>query len=392
MPVVFLAGLDAIVGGLVALLILLGVGAAAYFVGSFGANIPIIGGWLSSVAGDVLQAEAYAAQWFYGRFLWAIKTLIYAAEAVIHGIPDTVFRTSTAFLSVIGFIRWSLIPNTLSAARYYAGLLAADAKAYAWRLYVQATDYANALLSLAESYALSLWRSAIAYADAIAGDVADYALRLFRAAIAYVDAKAVELGTVVGGVYASLTADIASLRDMMLATVANAVRALRGDIVDAEHRAISAARDFAAAAESDAIKAVDVAASLTVGAVWPGIVTDVDELIKVIPGELSDVGDAVRAIPRVVPGDLADAMAALGVLAIPMLRFLHDCGVPMCRDLHGLSDLFADLSSAATDAALLAFLAMAAGNPQMAADDILTVARPVADATASVTRDLLGVG
>jgi len=149
--------------------------------------------------------------------------------------------------------------------------------------------------------------------------------------------------------------------------------------------------DLTAQAERDAITAVDVAAAGALAAIWPILVTDVDVLTHIIPQELTDIGDAVNAIPRLIPGDLTGALEGLGALALPLIRFMADCGIPSCVNLHGLSDLFGGLNNAIVDAALIALFVEAAADPHAAADTITTVIGPVAHAAAETTRSVIGV-
>jgi hypothetical protein len=282
------------------------------------------------------------------------------------------------------------VPRALNMAYDFANRVAIAAYAYALSLYYQAIAYARSIELAAYMYALSLYYQAIAYASAVLSIANAYAAELYaslRADIAALDAAvSARLAALATGTLAALT----DLRAFTVALVTGAVTTVEGDLAALDLRLTALIQQYAQATLKDALTITDQAAVVALTDIWPHLVTDVEGLINDIPQELIDIRDRLAAIPRAIPGDLVDALSALGVLAIPLLRYLRECGVPMCRDLHGLSDLFGDLNSVATDAALVGLFALMVADPHGAADIITGTLGPVAHGAASATRELIG--
>lgn len=391
MPIAALAGLGAVVDAIVAVVVLLAIIGIAYLVERFGQYIPLIGGWLAAQAVRVLTAARDGLAYFYKAELWALQTVV---NGIIIGITyplGKVLDVANASVVALYWIRNTWVPRWTNYAIDWANKALQYAYAYALGLYNNAITYANQVLAAAYGYALALYNQAIGYASAVLQAAYGYTTSVYNRLTS--DLAALEAG--VGADLAALTtfvgAEFALAEQYTQGLVRAAVGALEADIAAVEDRVTALALQYAQAALKDALTITDQTAAVALTDIWPHLVTDVDALLDAIPKALTDIRDQIAAIPRAIPTSLLDALTGLGVLAIPLLRYLVECGVPMCRDLHGLSNLFNDLASVATDAALLGLLVEAAHNPHAAADTILSVVAPVAHGAATVTKDLLGV-
>jgi hypothetical protein len=391
MPIAALAGFGALADAILAVIVLLAIVGIAYLVQEFGQYIPLIGGWLVRQATRFLTAARNTLARFYDAEVWAIQTVV---EAVIISITyplGKILDVANVTVSALWWLRNVYVPRWTNYAISYAAQVATYAYAYALALYDQAISYASAVDRAVSAYALALYDQAISYASAVA--LAGYAYTLAWAQSLRADIGALE--ATVGADLAALTtfvgAEFALAEQYAQGLVQVAVGALEADIAATETRLAALIEAYAAAAVKDAITITDEVSAVALTDIWPHLVTDVDALLDAIPQALIDIRDDIAAIPRAIPGSLLDALAALGALAIPLLRYLRECGVPMCRDLHGLSDLFNDLNSAATDAAILGLVALAVADPHAASDLIVGTLGPVANAVTRVTEDLVGV-
>ena len=369
MPFVGIAGLGAITEALVAIAFLLGLVAVAYLVQEFGQYIPLIGGWLAGRAVALIYNARNALNYFFQGMVWAAQGLINGMTVCITWPLQKILDVANGVVWALYLLRNIIIPNWFNAAINFANRVAVLAYSYALSLYYQAINFANTVAVLAYGYALSLYYQAIQYAT---------------------DAYTASMGAI-GALSLWTQAEFADLRAWVDGLVGGAVIGLEADLALLDARLQALIQQYAAAALKDAITITDQTSALSLADIWPNLITDVDALLDAIPQELIDIRDWIGAIPRVAPRSLADALTGLGALAIPLLEYLRLCGVPMCKNLHGLGDLFGDLNSAATDAALLGLLALAAANPHEAADTILTVVGPVAHVAATATKDLIGV-
>ncbi len=391
MPFVGIAGLGAITEALVAIAFLLGLVAVAYLVQEFGQYIPLIGGWLAGRAVALIYNARNALNYFFQGMVWAAQGLINGMTVCITWPLQKILDVANGVVWALYLLRNIIIPNWFNAAINFANRVAVLAYSYALSLYYQAINFANTVAVLAYGYALSLYYQAINFANTVAVLAYGYALSLYYQAIQYAtDAYTASMGAI-GALSLWTQAEFADLRAWVDGLVGGAVIGLEADLALLDARLQALIQQYAAAALKDAITITDQTSALSLADIWPNLITDVDALLDAIPQELIDIRDWIGAIPRVAPRSLADALTGLGALAIPLLEYLRLCGVPMCKNLHGLGDLFGDLNSAATDAALLGLLALAAANPHEAADTILTVVGPVAHVAATATKDLIGV-
>lgn len=391
MPIVALAGVGAIADAVLAVLVLLAFILLVWLVEKFGSYIPVIGAWLAAHAAAFLAWSVAQLSDAYQGAIWALFGVVTAIQVVICYPLGKVSDFTNATVNAAYWLRNVGLPRILSAAYAYTAASIQVGFQYTLTLYYRAIDFANQVLGAAYGYSLRLYNQMWTIVSQVANTAYNYALSLFYQAIAYEQAIALQLQTLLYNEVLQLSAGIVLLRQWTLALVSNAVTTIEGDLVQLEQRLIAFLQAYVAAAEKDIITIVDGAAVVALQDVWPNLVTDVDALINAIPDELIDIRDEIASIPRAIPRDLVGALAALGTLAVPLLRYLKECGVPMCRDLHGLLDLLGGLQDAAMDAALLALVAEAVHDPHAAAREFNSVVGPIVRDAESLIKSLIGV-
>lgn len=391
MPVVATLPLDAIIIAVLALILILAGPVLAPFLEKMFSYVPVIGGWMA-------KSAQYWYQVALGALYWGLKSTLNPLTAQLHlltvawqysvsALGFAVRQVDLAADHIVNVVIPRVYNGAISYAAYLAnGLLAyidgriTFVESYADYLVNGLLAYVNSGLSSVRNYAAYLANGLLAYADARIAATVAYAANLINGLLAYTNSW-----------ITTIRADLVNLRSYVDAKWADLFHTVEADILSAEQRAEALALSYARQALIDALGITDQAAIKALTDIWPHLATDLNALEHAIPADLTDILDDIRAIPRAIPGSLVDALSALGALAIPLIRYLEDCGIPLCRNLHGLSDLMDNLFSAATDAAMLALFAEMVSNPHAAADAILTVAGPIANVSATATRDLLGV-
>src|SRR6266702_4313454 len=158
---------------------------------------------------------------------------------------------------------------------------------------------------------------------------------------------------------------------------------------------LAAAKHYAGAIALSTATAVVGIFSTDLGKVaaaeWVKITDDVAALEGVIATDLPDIGALARAIPRAIPRELADVIA--GGLAVDALaiRYLRECGIPNCKNLHGFGKDLQRLFGLAEGAAFLGFLAYIITDPDGATRETEQVAGAILSDTIDGVRHLIGV-
>lgn len=371
MPVALvLAAPEALVAALTAVVIAFGVYLLVLLVSKLmpGASLPVVG----SLERAVLNAGSY----------------------VLGKIEQAVDAAATPFAAFIGFLI-GVVKYPVQAAQHLAGTIYNN-------LAIMTLHWIPGIYSYLVSSVENAYGKALAFARAIGAEAA-----------AALSAAVVGLQTWVHGVYAYLVAGIeqayakataytarverwadariTAAQAAAAAALAATAAALRGELAAAYAKATAYAAGVAEHWGRQAVATVDAEAAAAAGAVWQGIVTDVQGLVDAAGDGFADVRDAVGAIPRAVPADLAGALAGVATLSVPLLRLAKDCTIPQCRNLGGLSRLFEDLFSAGTDAALVAMLAELVHDPEGAATTIRRTLGPLATETTDLAKRLVGV-
>lgn len=391
MPVVATLPLDAIIIAVLALILILAGPVLAPFLEKMFSYVPVIGGWMAS-----------SAQYWYnvalGALYWGLRSTLNPLTAQLHLLTVAwqyivsaqgfaVRQVDLAADHIVNVVIPRIYNGAISYAAYLAnGLLNyVDGRisfvvSYADYLVNGLLAYVNAGIAGAENYAGGLINGLLAYVNAHIAATIAYAANLVNGLLAYTNSWV-----------NTIRADVANLRSYVDSKWADLFHTVEADIANAEQRSQALALEYAKQALIDALGITDQAAVKALTDIWPHLATDLNALEHAIPAELTDIKDLILSIPRDIPASLVDALSALGALAIPLIRYLEDCGIPLCQNLHGLSDLVNNLQSAAVDAALIALFAQMVADPHAAADEILTVVAPIADASARATRSLVGV-
>lgn len=391
MPFVALAGIGVIGEALIALGILAAVVLIGYLVEKFGSYIPVIGGWLASKARDFLSWSVSQLSGTFNGALWALSNLVSIVVVVFTFPFANIQRFTSATAGAFWWLKYAALPNVLNIA--LTAVNQALWSAYAYTQQVRDTIYGviNSTQWTIYAWAQTQLSNVLSQAYAWAQAGYSYTLTMFYNSIAYIQQAIAPIEALVKTVLAIEAWDIADVRHYVDATESLIVGQIEHDLTALEHRLVALIESYVAAAEKDVLWAVDLIGVGSLTSVWPEIVSDVDGILGEIPQELIDIREQLARIPRAIPAGLLGALAALGALAVPLLRYLKDCGVPMCRDLHGLSDLLGALTEGATDAALLAMVVSAVHDPKGTANEMDAVFGPVARDAVDLVKNMIGV-
>lgn len=390
MPFVALAGIGAIGEALVIVGIIAGVLLLGYLVAKFGGYVPLIGSWLAVQAQNFFTWSVQQIQGTLEGTLWALTNLVSIVVIVVTW-PFNQIRTFTVVTATaLWWLKNVTIPNAISATYSWVAANLVYVQNYATSLYNIAITALSQGLTAAYAFTVQALTLAYAYTSQALTLSYAYSLSLYYTLGAALTSLQVYVVSGLFSLALATSQQIATLQLTITSGLSNLALAFGQQLVALEQKLTALITQYAQAAEKDALSIVDVEATAALTAVWPGLISDVDGIIDAIPGELTDVLDDLRAIPRTVPIGLVDAFAGVGALSVPLLRYLKECGVPMCRDLHGLSDLLGGLASAGTDAALLALIIEAVRDPHAASREIQSVAGPVVRDAQGLFTSLLG--
>src|SRR6266702_1706265 len=304
--------------------------------------------------------------------LYGIRAL---AQVVGHLVPDWSFPG-------LGNIRSHIVGAAQAALRGTAAWLDAAAGAAAgWVLapWHVIRVFMDKVASLANSTYLMgsrllhlvqhVYNLARAYATAKFTEAVHFAEHVYNVVRAYATAKFAEAVHFAEHVYNVVHAEVAE--------------------------SLAAAKHYAGAIALSTATAVVGIFSTDLGKVaaaeWVKITDDVAALEGVIATDLPDIGALARAIPRAIPRELADVIA--GGLAVDALaiRYLRECGIPNCKNLHGFGKDLQRLFGLAEGAAFLGFLAYIITDPDGATRETEQVAGAILSDTIDGVRHLIGV-
>ena len=392
MPVVAAPALIAVAAALLALLILYGI---KYFVQAVAhlmpRNIPLIGDFLYKTILAIGAAAMAVIQWIMADF---IRPAINWVLAPVYAFLNWMAGVETAVDIFANQIVWLIahgIPQLAADLRHLIRRLVDGARALAHRL----VHDLHVLMRAAIAHALATALAAVHDARVLTRDLVDGARALAHRLHDNLESWATR------AIAASLATALSHIHSLRVWT-AGELDKVRGII----HSELAVAEGYTDTAVSDAIKAMQYATSVAIAGViqtvdvdtvaplaaaWPGIIDDVTTLEGVIATDLPDIGAAIRAIPRAVPTDLTGALAIVGAISVPMLRYMRDCGIPNCRNLSSLgrelANLLDDLAGGAFLAMLIALAADPAGTARFLHDNV----EPIAEDAIGAARNLIGV-
>jgi hypothetical protein len=391
MPLAATIPIDLIVLALAALVVIIANPIITKVIAAVFSKIPIVGNYIRVGVDLWWQLTIWPITWFFGSMLGPLTSQFHQVAVGWVYMWNVIGNTARQVDLAADHIRNVVIPRIYNAATGYAAYLVNGLLNYTVSIVDGLRSYTVSLINGMLAYVNSEVASARAYAGQLINGLLAYTVNLINGLYAYTVNLVNGLLSYVNTWINTVRADLTSLRSYVDAKWADLFHTVEADIATAEQRAEALALQYAKTALIDALGITDQAAVKALSDIWPHLATDLDAIEHAIPAELTDIKDLILSIPRAVPQSLVDALSALGALAVPLIRYLEDCGIPLCQNLHGLSDLVNSLESAAVDAALIALFAEMVSNPHDAADAILTVVAPIADASASATRSLIGV-
>ncbi len=262
-----------------------------------------------------------------------------------------------------------LAQHVYNLARAYAVAKFTEAVHFAEHVYNVVRAYATAKFTEAVHFAEHVYNVAHAEITAVLSAATHLAQHVYNLAVAYAAAKALTAIHFAEHVYNVAHAEIA--------------------------QSLAAAKHYAGAIALSTATAVVGIFSTDLGKVaaaeWVKITDDVAALEGVIATDLPDIGALARAIPRAIPRELADVIA--GGLAVDALaiRYLRECGIPNCKNLHGFGKDLQRLFGLAEGAAFLGFLAYIITDPDGATRETEQVAGAILSDTIDGVRHLIGV-
>lgn len=340
---------------------------------------------------DGVRALQGAVKWIIGDVIRpAVNLFATPAIAVVHFAYGLV-NMGVAISSEIAWLVDNGIPELAKRLEHLiaASVAAAEAKA------ARALDTVHALLhdaiAAARAYAAALVHDAVAllagrivaarhYALALANDVRhDLGLAVSSArhyAAALVATARADLGAAVADLAKTTAAADAAAVSLVKSTAA-------ATLVAAEHYA-----DTAVAAVGAGAGIVDIPA---IEADLSGLIDDVGSLAGVLGTDLPQLGDLLKGLD--LTGPLTATMALTDVLAVSRVatRYMRDCGVPNCRNLHQLGNELHDLLDALAGGAFMALLVALVSDPTGTAHFLHDDVGPLADGAIGAAKHLLGV-
>lgn len=376
---------------ILAVLILYGTSIFAKAVaGLIPSNIPIIGRLHAIVLAIGAVAEA-ALSWIMADAIGPVFSFVIKPVLVIEQWIESVQNLARTVASSWSWLLNSAIPSVIAKLERYVIGKVNVVRAYALALYRDAQKYAAGLVRAARAYSLALYHDAIG-----AIGRAENAAKAYAAAILATEAHKLEASIVAARTYAAgLTnaarADLGKAIAGVDAEVHKIVSITVPDVSHAVAVGVQQAEAYANTAATAAVGAITTDVGHSVAAVFDGLIDDVKGLEGVIGTDLPDIGAAIRAIPRVVPTDLAGSMALSLGLAIPAIRFMEECGIPNCRNLSKIGRDLQSLFGAIEDAGFLALIGYMVSDPSGAADEAKNVLGPIASDLVGGARNLIGV-
>lgn len=392
MPIVALAAVDVVWIAIAAMLLIF---AAAYFVNWLANMVPdwnlpgftSIRSWVINTSATV---ERSLAHWLHSAIgsmtnimTWPVINAMNLWDKSIGGL--------SAIQGVLKWIVTSGFGYVLAQAVYYVNYAYAQALNAIAGALAEANAYTQSIggyiLTQAGSFVGALRTELTTEISSLAGTVeTDY-----QNAIGFTQAMGSYVLQTVSDALQSVEGRLSAAIGDLTAFTVQSVQTLEADVDAALATAESFAATVATDAAANAIKAVDIDVAAVMQVVWPAITDEVTAIQGIIATDFPDVSALWDAIPKSIPLSQVTAIAGLGALAIPIARFLKDCGLPMCNNLHAFGNIINDLGALLDGGALVALLAAAASDPSGTAGAIESAAGDIISSTASTFRSMIGV-
>lgn len=158
---------------------------------------------------------------------------------------------------------------------------------------------------------------------------------------------------------------------------------------------INAAETFATTADLaiGAVIATDLDNAITgaLSGIWTDVESEVIELERVIGTDDAAILEAIKALPRELPGSIAAVAALAGVTTLTLTRYLRDCGIPNCKNLSQFGRDLQGLLAVVEDASFLDFIIGLIHNPSGAAGAVDDALGGSIRATTGTFKQLVGI-
>lgn len=329
-------------------------------VGWFDQAVAPVGNWLRApfhVVEYLIDEAINVAQSIYNALNFLSGFVVYAYHAAVKYAAEV--ATGVARMAIRFFERAEAdIRAAYRAAVTYAAQVATGVARMAIRLFGQA-----------EALARSLYHAAVTYAAEVATGVARMAIRLFERAEA--DA-------------AAAAASAAALAHRLF-TIAER------DAAAAAARAEATAKAYASTAVAAASKVIATDITHPVEQAWVDIRDEVTAIEQVLASDLPDIRALVRRLDIARVGDIAAATGALAAVDVLVLRYLRECGIPNCRNLHGFGNDLAKLFAVVEGAAFFEFLTAMVRDPAGTSAEVVDITAPIITDTADTFTALMGL-
>lgn len=372
MPIA-LAALPEIMLALMAVLVILGGALLIEYIGrAIGIGIHIPG-------------LSFAVNWVVNASNGALRAMEGFLDSVVRGFVSAITAIPVAISNMIGAIEafawahwtwlhtlitqtiprlWDSLWSNIAAIYHYYN-------AYISQIYSSLTNY----IDWVQRYLIGLVNTAENALIRYIGQIESYILQTLNNAIASVTAYALSL-------YNSAISFINSIYNQVMSYIAAQVARLEAYAVSLANWAIQQAvniaeqyaKQYADWAIGVLLNTLTFGTATALAPAWPRVVDAIDAIARAIPGTLEGVLEDIRAIPRVLPLSIPAILAALlGAIAIA-IEYVAECGVDICKNLHGYGNEVSALSDAALTAGMIAFIIAAVEAPEATARETDAIA------------------
>lgn len=370
MPLLAIPLVVAVVVALLALLLLLGLRTFAQVTGQFLPDWHILG--FSSIRDFWINAANSAYNAVLNAVHASLKPIgdVFMAPVTFIGRTlDNVFSFASEVYGTIYFVIHVAIPRAVQVLRNDVNGAVASLKGLAAADLAQAKAFAQSVANLAHNYAHDITvdlRNDVNHGLSVAA--------------------------------ASLATGLASLRNYVDSSTASArafataaANASRSYALSLYRDALSYADKAATTAAAAAVGVLSTGVGHAVAAEWSQITGAVDGVIDVADGAFADSLSTWRTLSRTSPQTIAGAVAALGTLAIPLIKLTEECTIPNCRNLSGVGRELQAIFGLVEGVALLDFLGEAIRDPAGTAETVSSEVDSLFGGVARAFESLIGV-
>lgn len=387
-----IAGVAAVVGALLLLLIYYGGSNFARTVGNMMPTLP----WpIGASLRNLVTGAAESVVGYVGGLLAATVDVV--AAFILH--PVVLVRAIAGRLSDLAFAaywaaEWQLrhvIPAVAADALAHVWAAESTALAYAHNLYADALARVYAAESVALGYAGNLYGDALARTYAAETVALDYAANLYRDALTRIYAAESVALSYAWHLYQDALARIHAAEQAALG-YAHDEAAAALSIADGEIAALAA--QVPAIAASTATAVIGVTATDIDNVFAPdlaGIIDDAGTLAGVIASDFPDLSSILRSTDLTRAAGVAGELGLSIALSRVAARYLTECGIPNCRNLSKFGRDLQGLLGMVEGGAFLALLAALITDPADTVRPLHDFLTPIADGAITAGREMIGI-